>query len=374
MVLFFATPASYTGEDLAEFHLHGGRAVTEKLSRALANWGARPAEPGEFTRRAVENGKLDLTRAEAIADLIDAETEAQRKQALAQYEGSLSRIYDDWRARLIHCGALAEAAIDFTDEELPDDLHKKAAEKARALAQEIEAHLADGRRGEILREGLYLAVIGPPNAGKSSLVNALAQRDVAIVSAIAGTTRDVIEVRLDLGGYPVIVADTAGLRETSESIESEGVRRALARARGADLVLLLLDSSDPNASAKIGALDRAPDLVVWNKIDLAASKQRDGLALSLKTGEGLPALIGAIADNARARLETPRNAPQLTRSRHRHALEEGLSALRRAEMAPSTELFAEDLRLAARAIGRITGAIDVEDVLDRIFREFCIGK
>jgi tRNA modification GTPase len=374
LLLFFRAPSSFTGEDVAEFQVHGGRAVVEALLGALAACGLRPADPGEFTRRAVENGKLDLTQAEAIADLVDAETEAQRRQALRQYDGRLSDLYESWRTALIRAGAWAEAAIDFSDEELPVGmLDRTKAEVANILSQ-IQAHLSDAARGELLREGLHLTVIGPPNAGKSSLVNALARRDVAIVAETAGTTRDVIEVRMDLGGYPVILADTAGLRATSEAVEAEGVRRALARAESADLTLLLLDGNSPDPYA--GLPTRHADLTVWNKSDLPWPEPRDGLAISLKTGQGLDPLIAALTAKVRDRLETPSESPTLTRKRHRHALETAASSLEAALVAPRDrpEFFAEDLRLALRALGRITGRVDVEDLLDVVFRDFCIGK
>jgi len=370
LVLWFEGPASFTGEDSAEFHVHGGRAIVEAMLSALAAIpGLRPAEPGEFTRRAVENGKLDLTRAEALADLIDAETEGQRRQALRQYEGVLYGFYESWRTRLIAAVAWAEAAIDFADEEIPEDVFGKARTAIGEIAKEIQGHLDDRRRGELVRDGLNLTVIGNPNAGKSSLVNALARRDVAIVSEVAGTTRDVIEVRLNLGGYLVTLADTAGLRETSDAIESEGVRRALARAEAADLVILLQDGT----AAKAAAFEDA-DLVVWNKADLPWPEPREGLKLSLKTGEGLDALLAALTAKVAQKLEAPAEAPPVTRARHRHALEEAAVALVRAGAATEPELMAEDARLAMRAIGRITGKVDVEDLLDVIFRDFCIGK
>ncbi|HEY4123613.1 MAG TPA: tRNA uridine-5-carboxymethylaminomethyl(34) synthesis GTPase MnmE [Rhizomicrobium sp.] len=370
LVLRFQAPASFTGENSAEFHIHGGRAVVEAVLGALALIpDLRPAEPGEFTRRAVENGKLDLTRAEALADLIDAETEAQRRQALRQYDGTLYELYEDWRARLIAAAAWAEAAIDFADEEIPEDVFGRARTLIGEIAGEIQSHLSDSHRGELVRDGIHLTVIGKPNAGKSSLVNALAKRDMAIVSETAGTTRDVIEVRLDLGGYLVTIADTAGLRATSDAIESEGVRRALARAEAADLVILLQDGT----AADEAEFARA-DLVVWNKADLPWPRPRDGLRLSLKTGEGLDALIAALTAKVAQKLETPTEAPPITRARHRRALEEAVSALARAQDATEAELMAEDVRLAMRAVGRITGKVDVEDLLDVIFRDFCIGK
>ena len=366
-----------TGEDVAEFQVHGGRAIAEALAAELgALPGCRPAEPGEFTRRAVEHGKFDLTQAEAIADLVAAETEAQRRQALRQYDGALGALYEHWRAELIKALAWVEAVIDFSDEELPNDVLAETRLSAERVRKAVEAHLNDARRGELVREGLFLTVIGPPNAGKSSLVNTLAGRDVAIVSETAGTTRDVVEVRMDLGGYAVILADTAGLRAVSEGVEAEGVRRALPLlAESADLVLLLLDGSDAKSSAVLPEnMVNKRCLTIWNKVDLSWPVPREELKLSLKTGEGLDAVIAAIAAAAKDRLEASGDAPLLTRPRHRHALGEAAAALRRAAEAGEPELFAEDLRLALRSLGRITGRVDVEELLDTIFRDFCIGK
>ena len=368
LVLWFPAPASFTGEDVAELHVHGGIAVATALFAALTALGLRPAEPGEFSRRAVENGKLDLTRAEAIADLVDAQTDAQRRQALRQHDGALADLYEGWRARLIAALGRAEAAIDFADDGVGEVEFDAARAVAVHLAEEIRAHLDDAGRGEALREGVRLAIIGPPNAGKSSLLNALARRDVAIVSDIAGTTRDVIEVRLDLGGVLVIAADTAGLRESGDVIEAEGVRRALARAKEAHLTLLLLDA---NAAAPGAAIpdDLKPDLSVWNKADLAA---HDGISISLKTGEGVGALLELLQQKVQQKFTG--ETPALTRARHRTALMDALAALAHAQTAAAPELLAEDLRLAVRAVGRITGRVDVEEVLDSVFRDFCIGK
>ena len=376
LVLWFRAPNSLTGEDVAEFQVHGGRAIVDALGTELgALPGCRPAEPGEFTRRAVENGKYDLTQAEAIADLVAAETETQRRQALRQKEGALGALYEGWRGELVQALAWAEATIDFSDEELPGGVLADARRVSNSVRNNIRAHLADGRRGELVREGLFLTVVGPPNAGKSSLANALAGREVAIVSEMAGTTRDVIEVRMDLGGYSVILADTAGLRAAAESVEAEGVRRALARAETADLVLLLLDGSAVDPASDIPKyMVNSSSLTVWNKADLPWPCRREGLAISLKTGAGLVALIAAITAIARERLESAGDTPVLTRPRHRQALTEAVEALDRAETARAPELFAEDLRLAVRSIGRITGAVDVEELLDSIFRDFCIGK
>lgn len=368
LVLWFLGPASFTGEDLVEFHVHGGRAVVDGLMEALRHLArTRPAEPGEFTRRAVENGKFDLTQAEALADLINAETEAQRRQALRQYEGSLGAIYEAWRQDLIRVTAWAEAAIDFADDELPRDILAKAREQAADLLGKMTAHLNDARRGEILREGFYLTVVGPPNSGKSSLVNALAKRDVAIVSDVPGTTRDVLEVHLDLAGYPVILADTAGLRPTAESIENEGVRRALERARRADAVLLLLDASAPKPLPS----NIRPTIKVWNKIDLAEPRDNN-LGISARTGDGIDNLITELGRIVSERLSGA--APSLTRERHRVALQEAAAALNRAMTVEEPEILAEELRIALRQLGKITGHVDVECLLDVIFREFCIGK
>lgn len=385
VVLRFAGPNSFTGEDVVEYHIHGGRAVLEALMRALGRFtGHRMAMGGEFTRRGFENGRMDLTAAEAVADLIAAETEAQREQALAQMGGALTRIYDGWTQRLTKTLAHLEAEIDFPDEALPDDIGTKVKPVIRQVAFEIRQHINDGRRGEILREGVKIAVVGAPNAGKSSLVNALARRDVAIVSDMPGTTRDVIEVHLNLGGYPVILADTAGLRPDQightghDRIEQEGMRRALDYARNADVVLLLFDgaalpSLDPHS---LKLLDQRT-LAYATKADIARAAPRvrgESLpTLSVETGEGMDRLIKDLT-RAAADAIGATDRPYLTRARHREALEHTLGALTRAEEAMLPELIAEDVRLAVRSIGRITGRVDVEDLLDIIFRDFCIGK
>lgn len=372
LVLWFPGPASFTGEDVAEFHVHGGPAVVAALLAALGRIGdCRLAEAGEFSRRAFLNGKLDLTQVEGLGDLIEAETAAQRRQALGQMAGGFARIAEAWALRLTRTLAHVEAAIDFPDEDLPDDLLGPARIVAETLEREIKARLADGRRGEILRDGLSVALIGPPNSGKSSLMNALAGRDAAIVSAQAGTTRDVIEVHLDLGGYPVILADTAGIRDGADPIEAEGIRRARARADSADLRLLILDAGAPEQLDGFAALRNEATLLVWNKVDLR-DPPSEGLAVSAATGQGLGALIEALAARAEGMLGG--DAPIVTRERHRTALEECVMSLARAVAGADPALVAEDLRLAVRALGRITGRVDVEDLLDVIFRDFCIGK
>jgi tRNA modification GTPase len=376
LILYFPAPHSFTGEDVIELHTHGGRAVTNAVIaalRALPHF--RLAEAGEFTRRAFENGKMDLTEAEAIADLVHAETEAQRKQALRQMDGALGKLYEDWRHRLSHSLAYVEAAIDFSDEELPEDMIEKQSAALRILRDEILNHLNDNHRGERLREGFSIAILGPPNAGKSSLLNALARREAAIVSPTAGTTRDVIEVHLDIGGYPVILADTAGLRAANDSIESEGVRRAHLRAADADLKLIVLDGTSSSPDEFVRDLIDANTIVVLNKSDIAnvANTKKDSLPISALTGSGIDDLLQKLAQEIAHRFDAT-SAPPLTRARHRAALEECVENLARALQAQQVDMCAEDIRLAMRALGRITGRIDVEDLLDIIFRDFCIGK
>ena len=380
LVLWFPAPHSFTGEDVAELHLHGGRAVGQAIMAALVDLGLRPAEPGEFSRRAFAAGKLDLTQAEAIADVIDADTKAQRRQALAQLQGALGTLYEGWRQRLLRAQAHMEAAIDFADEDLPAGLLDRAKADLARLAGEISAHLADQGRGERLRDGLRVVLLGAPNAGKSSLLNHLTGREAAIVSAVAGTTRDVIEVGLDLAGYPLTLADTAGLREVAESIEQEGVRRARAQAEMADIKLVVLDGEQwPQLDAESRTLLDEDCLVLLNKADLLRDEPPREVAghplfaVSAKTGEGIDALLVRLEAMARDRLSGG-SGPALTRARHRAALSEAVAALERGSQQTLPELMAEDVRVAARAIGRITGRVDVEAMLDIIFREFCIGK
>lgn len=375
LVLWFPAPASFTGEDVAELHVHGGAAVIDAVANALIALGLRLAEPGEFTRRAFENGKLDLTAAEGLADLIDAETEGQRRQALRQMEGALAALYDGWRADLLASAARLEALIDFPDEDLPPDVAAGIEAAFAALADAMDRHLADGARGERVRDGYRIAILGAPNAGKSSLLNALARREAAIVSDIPGTTRDVVEVRIVLAGYPVWIADTAGLREASDAIESEGVRRALERAADADLRLGVLAPGEALGPTLATTL-QADDLLVLSKADLgaaAAPRAIQALSVSTRTGDGLAALEAWLAVRVGRNLAAG-ETPALTRVRHRVAVEAARDALRAAAVAPAPELAAEDARLAARALGRITGRIDVEDVLGEIFARFCIGK
>ena len=376
LILWFPAPRSATGEDVAELHLHGSRAVLAAVMQALARLGLRLAEPGEFTRRAFLNGKLDLLQAEAIADLAAAETEAQRRQALRQLGGELGEVYRGWRDRLVRILAHLEAAIDFPDEDLPPEIEDRILGETEGLVAEIERHLADGHRGERLRDGIDVAIVGPPNAGKSSLLNRIARRDVAITSPVPGTTRDVIEVAIDLGGYPVVLADTAGLRDSADAIEQEGKRRAMQRAEQAEIRLFVFDIAHPADATGAAAWPGADTILVANKIDLVPLPGPDfsaaALSVSALTGEGIDKLLTVLGERV---AQTYRiEAPVLTRARHRQALEEAAASLRRSFSAALPELRAEDLRLALRSLGRITGAVDVEDLLDVIFRDFCIGK
>lgn len=383
LVIWTPGPGSYTGEDAAELHLHGGPAIVEGVIQALHELGLRLAEPGEFTRRAFENGKLDLAQAEAVADLVDAETQGQARQALGQLGGALSRRYEAWRGQLVQALAMLEAAVDFPDEELPADVADRARPPLEALRDEIGAALADEGRGRRVREGYRVALIGAPNAGKSSLLNALAGRDAAIVTATPGTTRDVIEVPLVLAGYKVLLADTAGVRDTDEAIEAEGVRRARAWAEGADLRLWVVDGSASDGTWREAAgLARQGDLLVVNKADLApgadAAAAGEGLArivLSLATGQGVAELQRELEARVVAALGGG-EAPLATRIRHGESLREAHDRLSRAleELEPAVELAAEDVRLAARALARVTGRIGAEDILDVVFSSFCIGK
>lgn len=381
LVLWFPAPASFTGEDVAEFHLHGGRSVAQALTDALLDMGLRPAEPGEFSKRAFLNGKMDLTRAEAIADLVDAETAAQRRLALRQLDGGLARLVDGWRERLIQILALMEATIDFSDEDLPEGLMADVSGQVASLISDMSTALGDGRASERLREGIHIAIVGAPNAGKSSVLNRIAGREAAIVSSLAGTTRDIIEVHLDLHGWPVIVADTAGLREAAEDIEAEGIRRALQKAESADLKLAVFDAAmAPHWDQQTVNLIDENCVVVFNKSDKAdcAVLPRDvkgcpATVISARDGTGMDELLSVIERNVSRRFTVPVSAG-LTRARHRTAVEEALTCLRRFDAKNEAELATEDLRAATTAIARITGRVDVDDVLDVVFSTFCIGK
>jgi tRNA modification GTPase len=393
LALWFPGPNSETGEDTAELQLHGGRAVIAAVLAALGRIeGCRPAEAGEFTRRAFENGRIDLTRVEGLADLVGADTEAQRRQAFRQMRGLLGDRAEAWRTQLIEALALVEARIDFPDEgDVPEDLVGPALARAGALRDEIAEVLADQRRGERLREGLVVAIAGPPNAGKSSVLNRIARREAAIVSPLAGTTRDLIEVHLDLEGVPITLVDTAGIRDSDDPVEQEGVRRARERVGAADLVMWVLDAAAGGEIAVETVAREFPNTakwIVWNKVDLVSVLRIKTLKsvvhkldypihfISALNGSGFTEFIADLAEQSRTYLGSTEPA-LVTRERHRRALEETVAALDRATrgQAPGQEdILAEELRLAARALGRLTGRVDVEDVLDVIFRDFCIGK
>lgn len=387
LILPFASPNSYTGEDVIEIHAHGGRAVLAGIFDALASVPqTRMAEPGEYTQRAFKNGKMDLTEAEGIIDLIHAETEAQRKQALRQAKGELGKMYMAWADKLVPILAHLEAYIDFPDEDIPQDIFDDILVQLTSLRQQITHHLNDNNAGERLRQGMTMAIFGPPNAGKSSLLNVLAKRDAAIVSDTAGTTRDVIEVQLDIGGYPVTVADTAGIRITDDSIEAEGVKRALFTTETADFKLLVLDATDKNsyqmAQDRIAHHIGRDTYVLLNKCDkqdispLAPDLfiQSAGVfQVSVQTGQGLEIFFDHLHQALDERISLS-DTPLITRSRHRESLTESVYHIGRSLQAPAIELMAEDLRVAVRSLGRITGKVDVEELLDIVFRDFCIGK
>lgn len=385
VVLYFPQPNSATGEDVGELQVHGSRAVLSAIFEEIGKIeGMRAAEAGEFTRRAFENGRLDLTEAEGLDDLIHSDTEAQRRQALWQFKGLLGQRAEDWRRQIIEASALVAAGIDFSDEgDVPGDLIVPARRTIEQLRIEIEQALAASARGERLREGLVVAIAGPPNAGKSTLLNRLARRDAAIVSPYAGTTRDVIEVHLDLDGYPVVLLDTAGIRPTSDPVEEEGVRRARERAADADLVLWLTDPMADLVLPERSSDAHGPIWLVVNKIDLSGGglpgKVR-GFAgqrflVSAEQGQGLAELTAALGIFAAEYFGAGESA-LVTRARQRALLQTAVAALGRAGQvqAGAEEILAEELRVAAHALGRLLGKIDVENILDKIFRDFCIGK
>jgi len=386
IVLWFPAPGSFTGEDTVELHVHGSRAVIDALTETLATLdGLRPAEPGDFTRRAFANGKLDLTQAEGLADLLAAETAEQRRLALRQMAGGLREQVDAWRRALIRAGAHLEACIDFAEEEIPEGLVEGVVAEVIALNDDITRQLADNRRGEIIRDGLAVVLLGAPNVGKSSLLNALARRDVAIVSPIPGTTRDPVEVHLDLAGYAVTLIDTAGLRDTVDEVETEGIRRTQARAASADFRLAIGTCLGDGMDSRVTATVSGVDAIVLNKADLQVPAPGSPVSgdvpvfhVSALTGQGLDALLDWLTSRVIQRAGTSESMP-VTRARHRHALQAVTRHLARflgnhAESAAALDILAEDIRMAARELGRITGRIDVEDYLDVIFHDFCIGK
>jgi tRNA modification GTPase len=381
VTIYYQEPASFTGEDIVEMNIHGGRAVLDLTLDALSKiQGLRVAEPGEFSKRRFMNGKMDLTQAEGLMDLINAETEAQHKQALKQLAGELGSLYESWRAQLLKLMSLIEAYIDFPDEDLPADIIKNITKQVSFLNTEITDHLSDNQKGEKLREGFYIAIIGETNVGKSSLMNALAKRDVAIVSDIAGTTRDIIEIRLNIAGYLVTIADTAGLRTSNDFLEKEGINRTLDRAKNADLKILVLDAEKyHHTPQELLDLINENTVIVINKIDLfdevKLSKiiNREAILISAQNGTGLNNLLQEINEYV-LNFFSITDAPLITRQRHRENLERCKTCLEMFNLEKDIELAAEDLRLASRYLSSLTGKIDVESVLGEIFSNFCIGK
>jgi tRNA modification GTPase len=369
LVLFFTAPKSFTGEDCAELHLHGGRAVVASVLAELALLpNLRHAEAGEFTKRAFLNGKLDLLEAEALGDLIQAETEAQRRFAISNSSGMQSRLYEGWRGRLLHARAMIEAELDFADEsDVPGSISDIVWRDMESLANEICLHMAGFHRAEMIREGFRVVILGAPNAGKSSLLNALARRDVAIVTNEPGTTRDLIEVALDLNGHKVVITDTAGIREDAGSVESIGIERARVAAQAADLVLLLVE---PNG--QVPDIDAAVQLRIATKTDLGSEEARADLAISTVTGVGIEELLDRIAAKAAMAISAPDILP--SRARHMDLLARTRDGILASLKSGGLELRAEELRRAADELGRISGRIDPEELLSAIFSNFCIGK
>lgn len=371
VALLFRAPASFTGEDVLELQCHGGVATVSAVLAALGSVdGLEGAERGDFSRRAFENGKLDLTELEGLSDIVAAQTEQQRKLALSQAGGSLRKLYDDWRDQLIRMRALVEAEIDFADEDdVPGSVSSQVWQEVSALAAEMAAHLQSSKSGEIIRRGFKIALLGAPNAGKSSLLNALANRDAAIVTDQPGTTRDIIEVSLNIGGHLVVVSDTAGIRDAADVVEREGIRRAFAAAEQADLAFWL-QAADNAAEMPVNM----QAVVLKSKVDLAPSISEDSLSVSTLAPGGLDVFLAFLRSELKK--HTPKSEePVATRHRHSLLLADALVALRKADDADKPlELRSEDLRLAAESLGRLTGRIDVEDLLDVIFSEFCIGK
>jgi tRNA modification GTPase len=375
LVSFFKGPKSFTGEDIAEISIHASPFIAKKIFEILANVkDVRFAEAGEFSKRAFLNGKMDLVQAEAIPDLIAAETESQHRQALRQLEGKLGEIYENWRFRLIEISALIAAAIDFPDEDLPKNIIEKVEDDVKKLAQEIKNHLNDQKVGQKIKDGLSLAIIGAPNVGKSSLINFLAQSEVAIVSEIAGTTRDVVETHLSIAGVAVKISDTAGLRETQDLIEKEGIKRALKKAALADLKIFLLDAANPVLRDEDRELIDENTIIVLNKIDLAPNASfTNAVKISLAKNLGTSQLLEKLEEKI-SQIAPNQNSPLITQERYRLALTNSASSLENFSLQKNIELAAEDLRLTAREIGKITGKIDIENILDVIFSRFCIGK
>lgn len=379
MVVYFKAPNSFTGEDVIEFHLHGSSAIIEKLTRILLDLGARYAGAGEFSRRAYLNGKMDLTSIEGLDDLINAQTEAQLKHSLRHMSGEFAKLCDSWREKLLKSQSLTEAYLDFPEEDIPEEVIEQSDAFRLELIESLEKMLSDKRKGEVLRSGIALAVLGEPNVGKSTMLNYLSKRDVAIISDIAGTTRDILETHIDIGGYPFILSDTAGIRETEDVIESEGVSRAMALAQNADIKLIMLDANNPQIPDSLRELLGENTLLVANKIDLLDKNVTEGIdghkiiPISLKSAEGMDNLLSNLTRLA-GEVASIGDEVVITRTRHRKHIQNALDALKGCDLRGDLVLAAEDLRIAAKELSSLTGVIDTEEILGEIFSNFCIGK
>ena len=383
IIIWFPGPQSYTGEDMLEFHVHGSRAVIESIHSSISEIeNCRLAEPGEFTKIAFLNGKINLLKAESIADLISSETEIQRQQAIKIMSGNSSQKFNEWREKLLKILSNVEAKIDFPEEDLPEDIIKNIKIESKKIKEEIQKILNDQKVGELIREGFKIAIIGPANAGKSSLLNFLSNRDAAIVSEIAGTTRDVIEVHLNLDGYPVIISDTAGIRDSKDEIEKKGIKLALKKAENSDLNIILIEPNSVDFTGFLNDLLNEKGLIVVNKSDLGIDKidqkikKYNPIYLSIKEEKNLDVLLSAIKEKLKKKFIRSDNI-LITRERHRQNLEQCIFHLNNFEEKNSIEDFdkaAEDLRMATRHLGTIVGKVDVEEILGSIFNDFCIGK
>lgn len=373
IILTYSSPNSFTGEDIVELNIHGSRAVINILLEVLASFDDfRLAEPGEFSKRAFLNGKMDLTAAEGLADLIEAETLVQQQQAVRQATGELAKLYDQWKKKIIRALAFLEAYIDFPEEDIPDSVTEEICDIVKSMKNTLIHHLNDKSRGEIIRRGIYVTILGSPNVGKSSLLNYLAKRDVAIVSNIEGTTRDIIEVNLDLGGYPVTISDTAGIRETNDLIEQEGVNRAFKNAKIADIKIIMLTAENHKNSEILSLVDDNT-IVLINKIDQQPLEIKNAISISIHKNIGLDLFLKKLTNLVNDKF-SPTSDPLITRQRHRYYLNLCLENLFQFNIENELELSCEDLRLAARALGEVVGNIDVETILDEVFINFCIGK
>lgn len=379
--IYYKSPKSFTGEDVLELHIHGGKAVLDLTMDALSKISnLRVADPGEFSMRAFLNNKMDLAEVEGLQSLIDSDTKAQHKQALKQVSGELSLIYENWRKSLLQILTKVEASIDFPEEEIPEDVLKNIDLQIKKMIDGISLYLENSKKGEKLSEGLYIAILGPTNAGKSSLINKISKKDLAIVSSIEGTTRDVIEIDLDIAGYPVTIADTAGLRKSENEIENEGIRRSIEKAKTADLKIIVLDASKDFTTDPSLKLAGENDLIIINKQDLVSKNipqkldNKKVISISTKENKGIENLMSEITNFTKTFFIHTDNTPIITKQRHRENLSKAVECLKSIDLSADIVLSSEELRSAANYLASITGRIDVESLLGEIFSSFCIGK